>query len=158
MSGQIILNNLDNRGTLRVAINTMFGELYSPGLFFRTTVVIHSSSAGTAVHVVPVANVGATQKVYILGCLASVNGATAWTDPTATILKLQDTSAVVGITYPKAILTGNAVLPIGATGQVLANPILQGTGFTTGAGVDLVTDGNFAAGSDIYATVWGCIQ
>lgn len=124
---------------------------------FRKTVTLTSAAAGTAVHILTDANVGAGRKVYINQMLLDVAGATAWTDATATIVKVQDTSAVVGGTYAKAQLTGNAFFDLTTTGLTLAAPIKDGTGFTTAKGIDIIADANFAAGSDIKLTVTGYI-
>lgn len=157
MTGQITLDNLENRGTMRAAMNTMFGELFGPGTAFRAVVSLAALTAGTAVHVVPVADVGASQRVYPLGIIGNVNGATAWTDSTATLVKLQDTAGVSGIAFPKAILTGNAVLTLGSAGITIGDQILTGAGFALGTGLDLVADANFSAGSPLYLTIWGYI-
>lgn len=157
MNGKQTLSNLENRGSMRTAMNEMFDDLYNAGVPFRATVRLTSALAGTAVHIVPVADVADTEQVFVLGHLLNVNGAAAWTDSTATVVKLQDTDDAPAITFPKAILTGNALIPLGASGPTVDNVILRGIGLTAGAGLDLVADGNFAAGSDIYATVWGFI-
>jgi hypothetical protein len=126
---------------------------------FRTTVTLTAAAAGTAVHIVAAADVGALEKVFIMDFLLSVGGATAWSDSTGTIVTLQDTagSPVVAATFAKAQLTGNAQLGKHSTGVTLGTPIRTGVGLTADKGLDIIADSNFDAGSDISITVWGFI-
>ena len=90
-----------------------------------------------------------SKKAYITGLLVTVNGATAWTDITATVVKIQDTagSPLVGATVSKTQLTGNAILGKLSTGVVLGAYISLGTGFTTNKGIDVSAFLGRAAGS-----------
>lgn len=154
------INNGDTGASVRTALNAMFGELYTAGFAFKAVATITAAAAGTAAHVLPAATVTGSQKAYITGILINVNGATAWTDLTATVLKIQDTagSPVVGITIPKALLLGNAIIDTFSLATItISNNILRGTGFTAAKGLDIVADANFAAGSDIYVTITGYI-
>jgi hypothetical protein len=137
--------------TIRTELNSM--------LPFSVSATLTSALAGTVVHIIPVASVPAGKKVYVTDFIIVVNGATAWSDATATLVKIQDTAAspVVGATFAKAGLTGNALIGKTSASVVLAAPILLGSGFTASKGLDIVGDANFAAGSNIVATVTGYI-
>lgn len=129
----------------------------SAGIPFRATASITSAAAATPVHVLAAASVPTGKKAYLTGMILNVNGATAWTDVTATIVKIQDTNGtpVVGVTVPKALLTGNAVVGLTSLTVTLGNAVARGTGFTAEKGLDIVADAVFAAGSDIYVTLIG---
>ena len=136
--------------TVRAELNKM--------LPFSITSTLTSAAAATPVHIVTDAQVPASQKVYITEILLTVNGGTAWADATGTIVKIQDTAAVAGVTFAKANLTGNVLLSKMSAGVTLAPAVLLGAGFTVAKGIDLVADHNFAAGSDIVVTVSGYIS
>jgi hypothetical protein len=135
----------------RLAVHTLAGRL------FRKTVTLTSVAAGTAVHIVTDAQVDVAEKVFVTDFLLSVNGATAWTDSTGTVVTLQDTAAVVAATFAKAQLTGNAQLGKHSTGVTLGTPMRTGVGLTADKGIDVIADSNFDAGSDITITVCGFI-
>lgn len=130
------------------------------GEFIMGTGVLTAAAAATPVHVIPAAKVAAGKKFYPLGMILSVGGATAWTDSTATVVKLQDTAAspVAAVSVAKAQLTGNAVLGFPSTGVTLQTPVRAGSGMTAAKGIDVVGDANFAAGSDISVTVFGVVK
>lgn len=128
---------------------------------FMAVATLTSAAAATPVSIVAAADVGAAEKIYISGFRLNVNGATAWTDSTATVVKIQDTATVpvVGISIAKAGLTGNVIIDTFANGSsTVSNEILRNTGFTAAKGLNIVADANFAAGSDIYVTVYGYIK
>ncbi len=126
------------------------------GVWFKRTATLTSAAAGTAVHVLTDADVG-SKTAYIMGAILKVDGSTAWTDSTGTIVKIQDTAdtPVVGLTYGKAELKGNAVLVLGSTGVTIGDAVAEGTGFTAAKGLDIIADANFAAGDNIKITVFG---
>jgi hypothetical protein len=127
---------------------------------FRVVGTLAAAAAGTAVHLLTAAQVGAGKVAKILGFLLNVGGTTAWTDTTATVVKLQDTAdtPVVAATVAKAQLTSQAQLGPLSTGVTLGTPIRTGVGLTAAKGLDIVADANFAAGSDITVTVFGVIE
>lgn len=126
------------------------------GIPFRKTATLTSAAAGAAVHVLTDADVG-SKTAYLLGAILKVDGSTAWTDSTGTIVKIQDTNGtpVVGLTYAKAELKGNAVLVLGSTGVTIGDAVAEGTGFTAAKGLDIIADANFAAGDNIKITIYG---
>lgn len=126
------------------------------GIWFKRTATLTAAAAGTAVNVLTAADVG-SKTAYVMGAFLKVDGATAWTDSTGTVVKIQDTAAspVTGITYAKAQLTGNAILTFSSTGVTIGDPVAEGTGFTATKGLDIIADSNFDAGSDIKVTVFG---
>lgn len=130
------------------------------GEFVEGTGVLTAAAAATPVHVIPAASVPAGKKFYPLGMILSVDGATAWTDVTATVVKLQDTagSPVAAVSVAKAQLTGNAVLGFFSTGVTLQTPVRTGVGMTAAKGLDVAGDANFAAGSDMSVTVFGVVK
>lgn len=134
-------------------------ECGDSGKPFRKTVVLTSAAAGTPVHVLAAASVGTGKTAYISHFILNVDGATAWTDDTALVVNLQDTAdvPVVGAVIDKSVLLGNVTLGMFSDGVTLDVPISQGAGFTATKGIDIVADGNFAAGSDIIITVFGYI-
>lgn len=130
------------------------------GRIVTVTADLTAAAAGTPVHLIPASQVPAGKKIYIIDFLVNVGGATAWTDTTATVVKLQDTAAspVVAASIAKAQLTDNAVLGKVSTGVTLGANVLAGSGLTAAKGLDIVGDGNFAAGSTIKATVTAIIK
>jgi hypothetical protein len=154
---KITLSNGDTGLVIRGGINTMMTELYS-GLSFRSTKTLTSAAASTPVEILSAATVGAGRKAYVTSILLTVNGATAWTDSTGTVVTIQDTNGtpVLGASFAKANLTGNAVQSH-LSASVLSAPILTGVGFTTAKGLTISADSDFDAGSDIIATVCGFI-
>ena len=126
------------------------------GIPFRKTATLTAAAAGTAVHVLTNADVG-SKTAYIMGAILKVDGGTAWTDSTGTIVKVQDTNGapVVGLTYAKAQLTGNAILVLGSTGVTIGDAVAEGTGFTAAKGLDIIADSNFDAGDNIKITIYG---
>ena len=128
--------------------------------YFYETVTITSASAATAVNILSDARVGANRKVYLLGFIAKVNGATNWAT-TATI-KIQDTnsSAVdfVTVTVNAATTNGNVVSFLGSNSNVAAGAGMVPTpGGTLAKGLQLKGDAN-GTGSDYVCTVWGIIK
>jgi len=138
----------------------LMGLADANGDFAMGVGTLTAAAAATPVHVIPAAQVPTGKKFYPLGMILSVGGATAWTDSTATVVKLQDTagSPVAAVSVAKAQLTGNAVLGFPSTGVTLQTPVRTGVGMTAAKGIDVVGDANFAAGSDITVTVFGVIK
>lgn len=130
------------------------------GIPFHKVVTLTAAAAGTAVDILTDANVGSGKKAYITHILVTVGGATAWTDDTATVVKIQDknSSAVVGVTIAKAQLTNAAILGMLSAGVTLADAVKLGTGFTAAKGLVVVADANFAAGSNLAVTVAGFVK
>ncbi|SRR6266487_4951230 len=131
----------------------------SAGRPFRVTGTLTAAAAATAIHVLLDATVGTGKKAYLTHMILNVNGATAWTDATATLVKVQDTNGtpLIGPTVPKALLIANANIGLTSISVTLGNAVARGTGFTTAKGLDIIADANFAAGSDIYVTLVGYI-
>ena len=121
---------------------------------FMVKGVLTSAAAATAVPLLPDAMVPAGKKVYILNAFFTNTGATLWA--TTTIVKIQDTSAVVGITVPVANLGANAINQMATTGIILGAPVSQGAGFTANKGINLIGDVN-GTGSNLAVTVMGYI-
>ena len=157
---EICNNNFDELYAADIAANANIALALNAGIPFKYTVKLTATAAATPVNIVPAALVTGTKKVFPTGILLNVNGGTAWTDVTATLVKIQDTAAspVVGITIPKALLTANKIIDsLAVATLVISDNILQGIGFTAAKGLDIVADAIFAAGSDIYVTVTGYI-
>jgi hypothetical protein len=132
----------------------------APGTAFRKTVKLTAAAAATAVTILADTEVPAGQKVYIDWFNIIVNGATAWTDATATKVSVFDTnsSAIEAIKILKAQLTGNAIINFNTASIVLDTTVLQSTGCTAAKGLVVKADANFGAGSDIYVTIGGVIK
>lgn len=145
-------------GAIGLAGSNTGDECTLSGVPFFMVKTLTAASAATPVAILTDVQVGAGKKVYIDNVLLNVAGGTAWTDATATIVTIQDTAAVVGATYAKAQLTGNAIICLIQAGITLAAPVLTGVGFTTAKGISIVGNGNFAAGSNIIVTVTGFIK
>ena len=129
------------------------------GAWFKRTATLTSAAAATAVHLLTDADVG-SKTAYVMGAFVKVNGSTAWTDTTATVVKVQDTAdtPVVGATIAKAGLTANACLTLESSNVTIGDPVALGTGFTAEKGIDVVADAVFAAGSDLEVTIFGYIE
>lgn len=147
-------------GQVKIEVNFSTGVAgvpVSPQIF---TATLTAAAAATPVHVIPDASVGAGKKVYVTQVILTVNGATAWTDVSATVVNLQDTavSPVLLSTYAKAGLTANATLGLLGSNITPAAALRTGAGLTTAKGLDIAADANFAAGSNIVVTVVAFIQ
>ena len=149
-NGAIVFNMYD--------IATVVAPAELSGRWFKKTATLTATAAATAVHLLTAAEVG-TGAAVVVGALVKVNGSTAWTDTTATIVKVQDTAdtPVVGLTIAKAGLTANALLTIGTANVTVGDAIALGSGFTAAKGIDVVADAVFAAGDDLEVTVFGYI-
>jgi hypothetical protein len=130
----------------------------SPGLQFEVQGVLTAAAAATPVILLADSLVPAGKAVYINYWLVSVGGATAWTDATATIVKIQGNDATVALTFAKAGLTGNAMLVPGSASTTLAALITAQSGLTAGKGIQVVADAVFAAGSNLQVMVGGYIR
>lgn len=135
-------------------------QLTDSGRPFFKTATLTSAAAGTAVAVLDDTSVEATEKAYVAGVIIKVNGATAWSDSTATVVYLQDSSGTItGLTIAKAGLTANALISaLPDTNVTVGDAIAIGSGFTADEGLQIVGDGDFAAGSDLVVTVYGYIK
>jgi len=126
--------------------------------FFHETVTLTSAAAATAVNIIPDARVGPSRKVYVMGWVSKVSGATNWAT-TATIT-IEDTSAVAfsTITVNAATTNGNVVAgPFSNSNVALNDPMAIGSGGTAAKGLQLKGDAN-GTGSDLKVTVWGVIK
>ncbi len=130
------------------------------GRAFVKTVTLTAAAAATPVTIVPASDVGVSEKIYITDLLVNVGGATAWTDSTGTVVKIQDTAdtPVVAASVAKAQLTNAAILGKHSTGVTLATPIITGVGLTADKGLVVLADSDFDAGSNLYVTVMGTIK
>lgn len=130
------------------------------GEFISGTATLTAAAAATPVTVIAASKVAAGKKFYPLGLFLKVNGATAWADATATIVRLKDTNGtpVVFATFAKAQLTGNAILDAVSTGVTLGTAMSLGLGLTAAKGVVVDADAVFGAGSDIVVTVFGIVK
>ena len=128
------------------------------GRHFHKTATLTAAAANTPVHILTDAEVG-TGVAHIATFLLNVNGGTAWTDSTGTIVTVQDTDGTptVGITAAKAQLAGNALLNLLETGITVGDAIIDGTGFTAAKGLDIAADSDFDAGDDIIVTISGVV-
>ncbi len=132
--------------------------------FFSVLVTLTSAAASTPITILTDAQVGVGRVVKIRRYRLVVNGATAWTDATATDVRIRDkaSSPVTLATILKAVLTGNAVLNEASASTTLAAGIITDSGATAGKGIEVFgtnggTAANFAAGSDIKLLVEGWI-
>lgn len=126
--------------------------------FFHETATLTSAAAATAVNVIPDARVGAGRKVYVMGWVAKVSGATNWA--TTATLTIEDTAAVAfsTVTVNAATTNGNVVSgPFSSSNVVLNGPMAIGTGGTAAKGVQIKGDAN-GTGSDWIVSVWGVIK
>jgi len=123
---------------------------------FRYMATLTSAAAGTAVTILPAFQY---YKAFITQMILKVDGATSWTDASSTIVKIQDPNSlgapIIGITVPKAMLLGNAVIFMSTAGLTLGTPVTKNVGFGPGEGIEIVADGNFASGSNIVVTLIG---
>jgi len=129
------------------------------GRWFSKVVTLTAADASTPVVIVAASEVTGGKKVYVTDFLLSVNGGTAWTDSTGTVVTLQDTAdvPVVGVSFAKAQLASQAQLTKLTAGGTLAAPIRTGVGFTANKGLAIAADSDFDAGSDISIVVTGYI-
>lgn len=124
---------------------------------FSVSGTLTSAAAGTAVHLIADALVGAAKKCYIAGFRAKVNGATPWAT-TATV-SIQDTagSPVSFVDIAVAAMTANALIIEPSSNITLNDPFILGTGGTAAKGIDVKGNAN-GTGSDLVVTIWGVIK
>jgi hypothetical protein len=130
------------------------------GIPFMRTVTMTAAQSAAGVVIVPDSVVPTLSKVYVTGFRLNVTGATAWTDSTATLVRIRDNagSPATGITFAKAALTGNRVIDsLDTTNVTGAAPLLTNAGFTAGYGIKIIGDAVFANGSTISIMVAGYI-
>jgi hypothetical protein len=130
----------------------------SPGIQFEVSGTLVAASAATPVILIADSLIPAGKAVYINWWMVSVSGATAWTDVTATLVKIQDTAAVAAITFGKAGLTAKAILVPGSANTTYADLIPAQSGLTASKGISVIADAIFANGSDLKVTVGGYIK
>ncbi len=127
--------------------------------FVRQTLT--SAAAATPVNVLPSSAVPDGKAAYLTGGIIAVSGATAWTDVTGTLVKVQSTAGtpLVLASAAKALLTGNSATFLTTQANLtLAVELVRGEGAGNSQGLDFVADANFAAGSDIIVSLWGVIK
>jgi len=148
------LAGLDTRVTALEAVPTIYG-----GKPFVKVATFTAAAAATGVPIVAAADVPAGKKIYLTNFLLSVGGATAWTDSTGTVVKLQDTNGtpVVAASIAKAQLTANAQLGMLTSGVTLGTEVRTGVGLTAAKGLSIIADSDFDAGSTITVTASGFI-
>jgi hypothetical protein len=134
------------------------GAVVQPGDPVLYVGTLTAAAAATPVVIVPDADVPTGKKFYPTNFYLKVNGATAWTDVTATVVIVEDTAGTDFFSVAKAQLTGNALLGPLSTGVTPAAAFYTGVGGGDGLGLQIKGDANFAAGSDIVFQVSGFIQ
>lgn len=126
---------------------------------FHVTGTLTSAAAGTAVNLIPDAQVGTGRKVYIHGYISRVNGATNWA--TTTSIKVQDTNGTavdfVTIAVNAGTTNGNIRTVPGNANVTLEDAFANGSGGTAGKGLQIKGNAN-GTGSDMIVTVWGLIK
>ena len=128
------------------------------GVGVYRTVKLTAAAAGTAVPIVANIEIPTGQKFYLSYFIINVNGATAWTDATATKVSIWTTDGTTTelVKVLKAQLTANVINMVNTASLTIDNTVLQGTGVSQG--IMIKADANFGAGSDIYVTVFGKIK
>jgi hypothetical protein len=91
--------------------------------------------------------------------VAKVNGATALSGGTGTLIAVMDKAAspVTGISIAVAALTANALLGLHTANVTVGDAVALGSGFSEGKGLVLKGDNNFGAGSNVVVTLTGFI-
>lgn len=148
------------RGDRGLATRSSAGASTVEGFPFVATATITSTAAGTAVSLKPDTAIPAGSKVYVTNFVAKVNGGTAWSGGSNTIVTIQDTNGtpVVFSTIAVAALTGNAELRPGTSNVTSGAAFYLGTGGTAGCGLVVKGDANAGAGSDLTVTVSGLVK
>jgi hypothetical protein len=138
-------------------VSASLGTL-APGMSFTVSGTLTAAAANSPVTLLADGLVPTGKQVFITDWFISVGGATAWTDITATIVKIQDNASTVAITIAKAGLTGKAQLYPGSANITYADLIPNQTGLTASRGIQVLGDAVYAAGSDLKVTVSGYIK
>lgn len=132
--------------------------------FFHETVTLTSAAAATAVNIIPDARVGSGRKVYLMGGVANVNGATPW--GTTASIAIEDTAGVEFVVLAGTIATTLAANTTrffntdnaGSGNAAQTQDAFDiGSGGTAGSGLQVKGDAN-GTGSDLKVTVWGVIK
>jgi len=154
LSGNVPVGSISTAEMADNAITTA-KEVATP---FNVTGILTAAAAATPVILLADALVPAGKKVYITGILVVVNGETAWTDVTATVVTIEDTAGADAVTIAKGGLTANAVLDLATADITLSDPIKKQTGLGTAKGIQVKADAVFGAGSDLLVNVFGVIK
>lgn len=152
-----VANAVANLQAAMAAVQTRLGIAGIHGRIVHKTVTLTSAAAATPVAVFTDDEVGSVNKFYLLGYVAKVDGATDWAT-TATV-KVQDTNGtpVDFVTLTASALDGDEAHGPWSDSATLEDAFSEGTGGTTGKGVQIVGDAN-GTGSDLKVTVWGIVK
>lgn len=149
------LVGIEDPTNLITATNVEAALVELAGNNFTIEATLTNAESATGKLLFATAKLPSGKKIYVDSFAVLVNGGTAWTDVTATIVKLQDLNGtpVVFATIAKAGLTGNAVLFPNTANVTL------GAGFWSGGtadkGLTVIADAAFAAGSTLAVRVTG---
>lgn len=129
-----------------------------PVFFKKTAVLARTNTVGASI--ISDDEVGVNGQVHILGILVKNSGATAWTDSTATKVSILDRGGtpVEAVAIAKAGLTDSALLGLHTANVTVHANVAKGSGLTKGKGLVVKPDASFAAGTDLYVTVFGLID
>lgn len=124
---------------------------------FVRTCTLTSAAATTPVNCLSNADVPSTQKPYLAGWHAKINGATNWA--TTANCWIQDTSGTsnIFVTVGVAAMTGNSFLGDHSANVTQNNPYALGTGGTADLGLEIACDAN-GTGSNWVVTLFGVIK
>lgn len=133
--------------------------------FFDKNVTLTSAAAADGVTILSATEIGEGRSAYIQGFSVQVSSTTAWTDSTATDVRIRDAGGtpITFATIAKAQITSGAILTLGSTGVTLGAGFLLNSGGAAATAIVALgtasgTAANFAAGSDLKIRVWGYIK
>jgi hypothetical protein len=124
---------------------------------YMRTCTITSAAAATPITCLSDASVPPTQKAYLAGWHAKVNGATAWATTASCAIKDTSGAATPFVTLAVAALTGNAFIADHSSNVTQEASYARNLGTAADKGFVLVCDAN-GTGSDLVVTIYGVIK
>lgn len=121
------------------------------------TCTITSAAAATPITCLADSSVPPSQKAYVVGWHAKVNGATNWATTASCAIKDTSGAATPFVTIAVAALTGNAFIADHSSNVTQEASYARNLGTAADKGLVLVCDAN-GTGSDLVVTVYGVVK
>lgn len=159
--GQELIKLWTEVDTLKANLASLAGEEAGGKEFFSATARLTAAAAGSRVHLLGEDKIPLGKTVHPLGFMMVLDGETAWSGEPGTTVYLADSGTdsiyrFAGI--PAQLLTSGVFVSPTLEGVILEAEFGMALGCREGKGIDLVADGDFTAGSDLVATVFGYLE
>jgi hypothetical protein len=159
--GQELIRLWSAVDTLQASLASLNQEEAGGKEFFSATGRITAAAAGSHAHLLGEEKIPLGKTAHPLGFMMVLDGETAWSGEPGTTLYLAD-SGIDSIyrfaSVPAQLITAGSYISPTLDGVTLEAEFGMALGCREGKGIDLVADGNFTAGSDLVATVFGYLE